>query len=301
MSRPRQVLPGRTYLITRRCTQRQFLLRPSPRVAELFEYCLAVAAERYGVEIHAYCCMSNHWHAVCTDKHGELPNFVQWLNATVARSVNAHLGRRENLFAGADTYSRVELVGREDVLTKTVYVITNPVSAGLVSSWAKWPGAKSGPRAHEHAGKVIERPRLFFRKDGPLPKKVTLRVSQPRCWSDVTDIEFGDVLRDRVNGHEAKKRADMKEEGKEFVGVREVKRTPRMQTPASARDPLGDIDPRVAAQDKWVRIERLQANDRFLNEYRDAWGEYAAGTRDAVFPTGTWLLRVRHGVRCQAP
>ncbi len=301
MSRPRPVFPGRTYLVTRRCTQRQFLLQPSPRLVELFLYCLAVAAKRYGVVIHACCCMSNHWHAVCTDERGELPNFVQWLNATVARAVNAHLDRRENLFAGADTYSRVELATREDVLEKIVYVITNPVTAGLVSSWAKWPGAITGPRAHEAAGKAVERPKHFFRENGPLPKDATLRVSKPRCWSGVKDAEFGDLLRDRVNEREAEKRADMKRQGREFVGADEVKRTPRAQTPASPREPLGEINPRVAALDKWVRIERLQANERFLSEYRDAWEEYVLGARDAVFPAGTWLLRVRHGVSCQAP
>jgi len=276
-------------------------LRPSPRIAELFEFCLAFAGERYGVKIHAYCCMSNHWHAVCTDERGELPNFMQWVNATVARAINAHLDRRENLFAGADTYSRVELATPDDVLAKMVYVITNPVTAGLVPSWAKWPGAISGPRAHEGAGKVIERPKHFFREDGPLPNEATLRVSKPRCWSGVTDAEFGDLLRDRVNEHEAEKRAEMKERGKKFVGVREVKRTPRTQTPASRREPLGKINPRVAAQDKWVRIERLQASERFLNEYRDAWEEYLLGARDVVFPAGTWLLRVRHRVACHAP
>jgi hypothetical protein len=29
MFRPREVLPGRTYMITRRCSERRFLLRPA--------------------------------------------------------------------------------------------------------------------------------------------------------------------------------------------------------------------------------------------------------------------------------
>jgi hypothetical protein len=29
MTAPREIIPGTTYLVTRRCTQRQFLLRPS--------------------------------------------------------------------------------------------------------------------------------------------------------------------------------------------------------------------------------------------------------------------------------
>ena len=34
MSIPRQVLPGSTYMITRRCTQRQFLMRPDREPGE---------------------------------------------------------------------------------------------------------------------------------------------------------------------------------------------------------------------------------------------------------------------------
>ena len=32
---PRQVLPGQFYMVTRRCTQRQFLLRPDRELARL--------------------------------------------------------------------------------------------------------------------------------------------------------------------------------------------------------------------------------------------------------------------------
>jgi hypothetical protein len=54
MTAPRQVLPGTTYLITRRCSQRQFLLRPSDVTNSIFLYVLALAAKRFGVEVHAF-------------------------------------------------------------------------------------------------------------------------------------------------------------------------------------------------------------------------------------------------------
>jgi hypothetical protein len=44
MSLPRQVLPGEFYLITRRCQQRQFLLRPDTATNNAFTYCLIEAA-----------------------------------------------------------------------------------------------------------------------------------------------------------------------------------------------------------------------------------------------------------------
>jgi len=51
MPRPRQILANQFYLLSRRCTQRLFLLRPDDATTNAFLYCLAVAAQRYGIEI----------------------------------------------------------------------------------------------------------------------------------------------------------------------------------------------------------------------------------------------------------
>jgi len=58
MTAPRQILASTSYLVTRRCAQRQFLLKPRPIVNETFLYLLAVAARRYGIEVHTYCVLS---------------------------------------------------------------------------------------------------------------------------------------------------------------------------------------------------------------------------------------------------
>jgi hypothetical protein len=54
--------------------------------------------------------------------------------------------------------------------------------------------------------------------------------------------------------------------------------------------------PRVACKDKWRRIERLQANKAWKAEYCERRDRWRAGDRDTVFPHGTYLYRVRHGV-----
>src|SRR5690606_12259327 len=105
---PRPVLPGATYLLTRRCIERRFLLRPSRQTNQIIEYCLAVASARTGVEAHAFCAMSNHVHAVVTDVHGRLPEFLQLFHRHVAVALNASLGRKENVWAAHQT-SVVEL------------------------------------------------------------------------------------------------------------------------------------------------------------------------------------------------
>jgi REP element-mobilizing transposase RayT len=94
-TKPRRVVPGVTYLVTRRCSERRFFLHPDPQVTWNFEYLLGVLAAKYGVEVHAYVVMSNHYHLVVTDVQGVMPDFQRELNSLLARSVNAFRGRRE--------------------------------------------------------------------------------------------------------------------------------------------------------------------------------------------------------------
>src|SRR5512137_1686654 len=166
MTAPRQILPGATYLITRRCFGRMFLLRPSPLVNAVFEYALAVKAKAYGIQLHAYCVLSNHWHCVLTDPHGRLPEFQRDLGSTVARALNAGHGRWESFWAPG-SYSAVALQSAEDVLDKMAYVLANPVVAGLVRRGAEWPGLWSAPSRIGARARLVKRPDHYFRKDGP--------------------------------------------------------------------------------------------------------------------------------------
>jgi hypothetical protein len=50
MSQPRQILPGYTYLITRRALRRHYLLRPEYVVNNLFIFFLAVLSDPTGVD-----------------------------------------------------------------------------------------------------------------------------------------------------------------------------------------------------------------------------------------------------------
>jgi hypothetical protein len=45
----------------------------------------------------------------------------------------------------------------------------------------------------------------------------------------------------------------------------------------------------VACRNKWARIEALQRDQTFLDQYRGARADRLAG-HEAVFPSGTWWL-----------
>jgi REP element-mobilizing transposase RayT len=188
MSLPRQVLPGATYLVTRRCSQRQFLLRPCKLTNEIFLYVLARAVERFGIKIHAFCVLSNHHHIVLTDPDAKLPAFEQYLDSLVARAVNCSLGRWESFWA-PPTYSAVRLVTPADVIDKTAYCLANPVEAGLVRRGSEWPGLWSSPEQVGRAPIVARRPAGFFRAEShmrqqPRSRSSARRGTAPRAGSE---------------------------------------------------------------------------------------------------------------------
>jgi REP element-mobilizing transposase RayT len=137
---PRQVLPGQFYMITRRCSQRQFLLRPDRETNNAFTYCLLEAALRCEVEVLLTCAMSNHHHTVIYDRWGRYPEFVEHFHKMFARSQNALRGRRENLWP-SDQVCVVKLVDRDAVMDKLIYTATNPVADHLVDRVHHWPGS----------------------------------------------------------------------------------------------------------------------------------------------------------------
>ncbi len=65
-------------------------------------------------------------------------------------------------------------------------------------------------------------------------------------------------------------------------------------------EPRRRLKPRVACRDKWKRIEALNRLAKFLHAYREALAAWRKGIRNALFPPGTYLLRLTHGVRCAA-
>ncbi len=297
MTAPRQVLAGITYLVTRRCAQRQFLLRPSSVTNAVFRYVLAVAARRFGVRLHAFCVLSNHFHLVVTDPDARLPAFEQYLDSLLARVLNASLGRWEAFWAPS-SYSAVALASAEDIVDKAAYVLANPVAAGLVRRGCEWPGVWSDPLEIGTAGVDVVRPDVFFRANGPMPKSVQLEISVPPGFDSAAD--FRERLCSTLATREQEAALTLAAQKRGFLGQKRViAQDPRGRPPRD--EPRRNLNPRIAGRDKWKRIEALLRMKAFVASYRDAWAAFRAGVRDAVFPAGTYWLRVAHGVRCLAP
>jgi putative transposase len=283
MTLPRRVLPNRTYLITRRCSERRFFLRPDPLINQIFEYLLAIACERHGILLHGFVCMSNHYHLVITDCNGRLPAFQQHLNSLLARAVNCARGRWE-AFWSRDSYNAVELLEPHDVLDKLAYTLLNPVRAGLVGRAAAWEGATSA-KLRFGTRRLVTRPTDFFSED--MPDQASLELIAPHLHD-----EFGldEQLAARVEAVER----EVRKTGSRPMGMTAVLRQPWNDSPAT-RAPRRGLVPRLASRCAAVRIAAIVELQHWVKLYRSAMACFKEGEREVGWPPGTYQMCARLG------
>jgi len=275
-------------MITRRCTQRQFLLRPDWATNNAFTYCLAVAAKRTGILVLFTAAESNHHHTGIFDPLGKYPDFIEHFHKLFAKCMNSLRGRWENFWSSEQT-SVLRLVDRSDVLDKMVYALTNPVKDNLVAKVADWPGVNAFDAIVSGGSLTATRPDHFFREDGPMPASVTLTFNRPPEFKDIAQDEFVSLLRGRVEDVERDAEAKRQASGTHVLGRRGVLDQDWRDSPIS-QEPRRNLNPRVAAKDKWSRIEALRRNRAFGNSYRAAFEAFRRGIKDVFFPAGTYWL-----------
>ena len=295
---PRQVLEGRTYLITRRTKERRFFLRPSAITNAIIFFCVAWAAARTGVVIHVQSWMSSHPHIVCTDLQGQHPRFTHWLFRHVGVCLKLVLEIGEN-FWKVEKPSVVELTTPEAIMEAMAYTLANPTAAGLVRRSKLWPGVISRPEDLLGAEVEAPHPGVYFLRY----KSTTLKYAMPPLLADSDPVEVVENLKARVRELEDDAAVELRRRGKKFLGVDRILKTDPFSKPATAaKDPEGDGRvPTFKTLNREVMEmckERLLA---FRRAYYDALEVLRRGDWTVEFPLGTWWLRVHLGVRVAAP
>lgn len=292
MTRPRRILAGEVVVGSRRCSERRFFLRPGGASNHIFEYCLARACRISGVLLHEYQVLSNHYHIVFTDVHGNRGDFFRELNAFVARAVNRTLGRWENFFAPG-SYNAPVLVDGNAIEEECLYTLCNVVAAGLVSLPEYWDGVCSWRMAYGDT-KVIRRPEGFFRES--MLEEEVLELHRPvDLYPELDDDEARAKLREKAKERSRGIAKAIRKKGGRFMGMNRVRKQPHRSSPLT-RAPRRGIKPTVAGKNTQKRIEALQANTQFYEEHREARERFEAGDRDVEFPPGTYLMAKRFGV-----
>lgn len=295
MSRPRPVFPNSVYMITRRCLDRRFLLKPSKRHNEAWLYCLAYAAKRAGVRLIWSTVMSNHHHTGVHDPHGNISVFCRELHRLVSKHHNSAYGRFDYFWSSGQV-GRLRLVGASDILDKLVYSLTNPVKPHLVAEAKTWPGVNTTPE--QLCGtRTVKRPKHYFRKDGTMPASLELTFHKPPGFEDVSVEAFRKLVAKRVEAAETQASLERQRTGQRVLGRATILKQHHEDGPQSYAKHF-KLNPQVASRNKWRRIEALQSIKAFVKTYRAALAQWRAGVRDVVFPYGTNMMRTVHAVCC---
>ena len=101
-------------------------------------------SERYGVDVHAYCLMGNHYHLILRTPEANASAAVQWLNVSHSVWFNRKQGRVGHVFQGRFKSVLIDNDGAW-LLIASAYLHLNPVRVSAL-------GLDQGRNAAERQG-----------------------------------------------------------------------------------------------------------------------------------------------------
>lgn len=297
MTQPRMILPGDTVFCTVRTIARFYLLRPDAELNDAILYVLGVYGQKYQVKLLAACAMSTHLHLVIEDPNGQRPAFLRDVHRAIANVTKAMRKWRGAVFGEHPNQTRLLTTGA--IIDKIAYTHANPVNAGAVRSSCEWPGVcisyLSCPKPVR-----VQRPSVYFREDGSMPKDVLVRFELPsELLKEYPISQARQCLKAAVDVHEAGARQSVRSKGWEFAGAKKVMSLSPFKR-STTPEAFGGINPHFAVKGGPAERyrEAVSALRLFRSAYREALRQWKEGVRDICFPAGTYLMRVLHQVRC---
>jgi putative transposase len=134
---PRLTLPDQPHHVIQRGNNRQAIVvdhEDRERLLALF----GENAARFGIALHAYVLMDNHFHLLATPSSATgLPQFMQSVGRSYVRYFNDRHGRSGTLWEGR--YKSTLIQTDRYLLTCMAYIDLNPVRAGLVDEPRDFP------------------------------------------------------------------------------------------------------------------------------------------------------------------
>jgi REP element-mobilizing transposase RayT len=133
--RPRIALPGYHHIINRGVNRVEVFSDDFDK--EKFLQIVCKACRVYGVMLHEYCLMDNHYHLLIENSQENLSLFMRQINANYAIYYNKKTKRTGHLWQGR--YSSWYILG-DDYLYRTIkYIAFNPIEAGMVENVREYP------------------------------------------------------------------------------------------------------------------------------------------------------------------
>ena len=133
--RPRIEVAGYYHIINRGVEQR--VIFKEKEDYEQFEELMCFYAKSYGITIHNYCLMSNHYHLLIEIQHENLSKFMKQINANYAIYFNKKYKRSGHLWQGR--FKSWYVTDEAYLYTLMLYIEQNPLKANMVQVLEEYP------------------------------------------------------------------------------------------------------------------------------------------------------------------
>jgi len=193
---PRLSVPGYPHHIIQRGNNRQAIFSSTA------DYILLLAllkenAQKFGVAVHAYVLMTNHFHILATPEQlNSLPLMMQAVGRSYVRYFNDAQHRSGTLWEGR--YRSTLIQTDRYLLTCMAYLDLNPVRAGLVRQAKEYEWSSHRHYIGQRADKLIT-PHPLFWTLGNTP------FSREAAYADLVDVgitsaQHSDLTRSVLSG-----------------------------------------------------------------------------------------------------
>ncbi len=157
---PRLTVPGYPHHIIQRGNNRQAIFSSAADYRMLLDL-LDENAQKFGVALHAYVLMSNHFHLLATPTGSDgLPQMMQAVGRRYVRYFNDSQGRSGTLWEGRYRSTLIET--ERYLLACMVYIDLNPVRAGMAKEAAGYPWSSHGHYVGLRTDKLVTPHPLFW-------------------------------------------------------------------------------------------------------------------------------------------
>ncbi|QOR60950.1 transposase [Sulfurovum sp. ST-21] len=133
--KPRIELAGKYHIINRGVEQRKVFEEPADY--EQFEELMCFYAKSFGITIHNYCLMSNHYHLLIEISRENLSKFMRQLNMNYSIYFNKKNRRTGHLWQGR--YKSWYVTDEAYLYTLMCYIEQNPLKANIVKTLEAYP------------------------------------------------------------------------------------------------------------------------------------------------------------------
>lgn len=277
-------------------------------VMQTWLFVLAGAQQRTRVSIHHTMLNVTHHHTSVTTQEANLPAFTEYVHREMSKALGVLLAEQryeapEQIFEDRQTH-QMRLLDAPACMSHITYERLNGVAAGLVQQPGQMPDCRFDYGLWRGQPLTIKRPPFYFNPKTTEPERELHFEVDP-----LTFLEFSGDLDSIIHHYRRAERSAVASfrRARTFpvLGAKRLRRIHPYDEPRSKRKAHRGVIPtfKLGARGVTGRTQRILACKE-VTAFRRAHSEANRARRDceeAVFPAGTYKMRVAHNVSVAEP